>query len=345
MPTVDELLSLNDEIAALVRAGVPLEQGLADLGRDLPGPAGRAAADLAERLARGDTLEQALAASQGGLPPLYLSIVTAGLKTGRLAAALEGLTAAARRIAELRQATATALIYPMLVFLLGWGLFLGFVLFFAPTVLPSFRDFEAPSAGVIAWFADLGDTWGRWGLLVPIAVLLAVGIWCWRSRQAVSLGSGRWLGWIPGAGDLLRLCHWAAFADILALLIDERVALPEALRLAAAASGSRFIAGDAEALAGLVERGAQPREYIDRAGRFPPLVAWFLSSGAERGVLVSALRHAAASYHERARQRAEAVQTFLPVGLTLAIGGSTALAYALVMFLPWFNLLHTLSEP
>lgn len=345
MPTVDELLALNEEIAALVRAGVPLEQGLADLGRDLPGGAGLAATDLADRLSRGEPLDVALAASQSGLPPLYLSIVAAGLKTGRLATALEGLTAAARRLAELRHATATALIYPVLVFLVGWGLFVGFVSFFAPTVLPSFRDFKVPSAEVIAWFAALGPSAVWWGTIGPAVVLLAVGVWWWQSRQAVSLAGGRWLGWIPGARVLLRLCHWAAFADILALLIDERVALPEALRLAARASGSRWIAADAEALAQALERGAQPSECINLAGRFPPLVAWFLSAGAEQRVLVSALRHAASSYHERARQRAEAVQTFLPVALTLGVGGTTVLAYALVMFLPWVNLLNTLSVP
>lgn len=343
MATIDELLALNDEIAALIRAGVPLEQGLAELGRDLPGGSGRAATELAERLQRGDRLDQALAASQSSLPPLYRAIVAAGLKTGRLAAALEGLTVAARRIAELRQATATALIYPVLVFLLGWGLFVGFVTFFAPTVLPAFRDFRVPSAEVIAWFAALGPSSMWWGPIGPTVVLLAVGIWWWQSRRAVSLAGGRWLGWIPGAGVLLRLCHSAAFADILALLIDERVALPEALRLSAAASGSRSIVADAESLAGAIERGAPPREYMALAGRFPPLVAWFLSAGGEGRILVSALRHAATSYHERARQRAEAVQTFLPVGLTLAIGGTTVLAYALIMFLPWVNLLNTLS--
>ena len=39
--TIDQLLALNAEIAALVRAGVPLERGLVVAGRDLRGPAGR----------------------------------------------------------------------------------------------------------------------------------------------------------------------------------------------------------------------------------------------------------------------------------------------------------------
>ena len=33
--TLDQLIALNDEMAALVRAGVPLERGLIEAGRDL----------------------------------------------------------------------------------------------------------------------------------------------------------------------------------------------------------------------------------------------------------------------------------------------------------------------
>ena len=39
--SLEELVALNDEIAGLVRSGVPLEMGLAGWGRDLPGNLGR----------------------------------------------------------------------------------------------------------------------------------------------------------------------------------------------------------------------------------------------------------------------------------------------------------------
>ena len=58
--TLDDLIALNDEIAALVRAGVPLEAGLAELGGDLPGRLGQFATVLAQRTARGESLAQAI---------------------------------------------------------------------------------------------------------------------------------------------------------------------------------------------------------------------------------------------------------------------------------------------
>jgi type II secretory pathway component PulF len=342
--TLDDLLALNDEIAALVRAGVPLESGLAELGRELPGPLDRVAATLAKRLADGESLDQALLASQAEFPQLYISVVTAGLKSGKLAAALEGLAAAARRVAELRQVTVTAMIYPLIVFLLGWTMFVGFVTFFAPHVLPGFRDFQVSSAGLVAWFADLGHSARWWAPIGPLLVLMGIALWWSRSRRALALGSSRWMGWVPGARRLLKLCHWATFTDVLALLIDQRVPLPEGVRLAAAASGDRVMELEAQRLAAALEQGASPTECLHRAQRFPPLIAWFLSAAQEERLLALALRHAATSYHQRARQRAEVVQTLLPTFLTLFVGGTTVLVYALLVFAPWANLLKTIAD-
>ena len=87
--TLDDLIALNDEMLALVRAGVPLGQGLADVGHDVRGSLARVTATLATRVERGESLPQALAASGGLFPPLYRAIVEAGIKSGRLPAALE----------------------------------------------------------------------------------------------------------------------------------------------------------------------------------------------------------------------------------------------------------------
>ena len=52
--TLDEIVALNDEMLALVRAGMPLEQGLADVAHDVRGNLGRISGMLAERMARGE---------------------------------------------------------------------------------------------------------------------------------------------------------------------------------------------------------------------------------------------------------------------------------------------------
>ena len=66
--SIDELGALNDEIAALVRAGVPLERGLLRAGSDLSGGLKRITQALGSRLSRGESLGQALEAEKAGDP-------------------------------------------------------------------------------------------------------------------------------------------------------------------------------------------------------------------------------------------------------------------------------------
>ena len=106
--TLDHLIALNDEIAALVRTGLPLERGLREVGGDFHGRLGRAMTVLAERMSRGESLPEALTAERERLPRIYRAVVEAGLRAGRLAAALEGLTGFVRAYLDSRQAIGLA---------------------------------------------------------------------------------------------------------------------------------------------------------------------------------------------------------------------------------------------
>ena len=121
--SLDDLVALNDEIAGLVRSGVPLEMGLAGLGGDLPGALGRIVQRISESSSQGRSLSDALADAGDQIPPVYCAVVTVGLRTGRLSGALESTAHTARNLREVRSAIAPAVLYPLLVVLLGYSLF------------------------------------------------------------------------------------------------------------------------------------------------------------------------------------------------------------------------------
>src|SRR5687767_8429700 len=88
--SIDHFIALNEELAAIVRAGMPLERNLREAARDIPGTLGTTVQLLETRLSHGETLPQALAAERHRFPGVYRAVVEAGLKAGRLAIALEG---------------------------------------------------------------------------------------------------------------------------------------------------------------------------------------------------------------------------------------------------------------
>jgi len=343
--SLEDLAALNDEIAALVRAGVPLERGLLGLGADLPGALGRTITSLGERMSRGQTLVDALAGEQPQIPRLYAAVVAAGVRSGRLAGALEELALTARQMIELRAMAGAALVYPLIVVTLAYVVWIGFVVWIAPIVEPSYRALEAPTADWIRHFAGLGSSMRYWGPAIPLAVFFALALWWRQSGQALAVQSsaaGRFFGWVPGLRRLLLWSEAATFADILALLIEQDVALDEAIVLAAEASGSAKLCGEARQVAAAVREGRALGDCLALAPSFPPLLAWLIQTGQQRGALVPALRHSAETYRQRARQRGDATRLVLPILLTTVVAGGVVLTCAVLMLWPWISLLKSI---
>jgi general secretion pathway protein F len=336
--TLDDLIALNDEIAALVRAGVPLETGLAELGGDLPGRLGQFANALAQRTARGESLAQAIAGDAGQLPPAYRAVVEAGARAGRLPAALESVAASARRLSETYRVTALTAVYPLLVILAAWFGLLFFACVLAPRLAEMFLAFHVPGHQFFDVLARAGHNAWYWGPIVPVAILLLVVVWwsgcvegCWTERL---------FGWMPWTGRMLHCSRTATFLEVLALLVENQTPLPEAVGLAAEASGDPQTMQLARQVAVALQNG-QPQPVDGPA--LPPLIKWLLLAASRDGALLPALRHAASAYHRRARHQSDLLRLFLPIIMTIAVSGGVTALYALLLFAPYAAMLRSLS--
>lgn len=344
--SLEDLIALNDEIAALVRAGVPLERGLSDAGDDLGGRLGAITTALGDRMGRGESLPQALEAEGRRIPRVYRAVVEAGQRAGRLAAALEGLAHCARMAAELRRVIGLALIYPLIVVVVAYALFVGFVLEIAPRLVAAIRSFQLAERGPAFTLARLGETAPYWAPLGPV-VLLMLAVWWNRSGRASLLQPG-WaggvLGWVPGMRQLIAHIKVAHFAELLALLLEHRVPFAEAVELAADTTGDPAMHRAAAEVAGASRRGAAVADSIRGSHLFPPLLNWMVVAGLQLGAPAPALRHAAQIYRRRALYRADLIRIFLPATLVVLIGASATLLYALTLFLPFMGLLNNLAD-
>ena len=344
--TIEQLLALNEEIRALVRAGVPLERGLLVAGRDLRGRLGRITSVLAGRLSRGESLVEALESEKQVLPPLYRAVVEAGARSGRLPVALEGLARYVRGYSEARTTIGLALWYPFLVVILSYGLFLGLVTMAVPRFLAAFDSLGLVAPFPLRWLGRLGETAGTWWPVGPIALAILAIAWV-RSGRAARFQSTAW-GWLrlfPWMRSILANYETSSFADLLALLLEHQVTLPKALELAAQSTGNERLTRGARALADAISRGEPMAAALSRIDRktFLPMLHWVLATGQEQGSLVGALRNLGDHYRKRGKYLAEKLALFLPTVLMVAIGASATLFYALALFIPIINLLRQLA--
>jgi len=347
---LDALVALNDEMAAIVRSGVPLDQGLTELAHDLPGRMGAVAKRLGDRLAAGESLEQVLGSEEALFPPVWRAVVAAGVRSGHLAAALEGLSQTGRRIAELRRAVGMALIYPLVVTAIAYGLFLLTLIKLAPAMAGAIEDMTRktdPLLAAMVWLGETALSWAIWPPLIAV-VVLAVGWYrsgraAWRrSGSGTSSGTG-WTGfpW-PSVGRLVRDGRSATFAEVLSLLVRQQIPLDEALVLAAEASGDQSLRADAQQLADRLRAGGSPAGDSAPRSAIPPLVGWLLNARGPLPALSQTLSLTAEVYRQRAQRTVTWAVVYLPIVLSVVLGGTATLIQALAVFLPlsrlWYQL-------
>lgn len=346
---LEQLLALNDEIAALIRAGVPLELGLKQIGESSVGSLARLSSRLSERMSGGASLREALDDEGDHLPGVYRAVVEAGLRSGRLPEALEAITELARLLLNLQQRVSAALIYPIIVVVLTWGLLIGFIHWVVPRFTILWTDLRLEPGPAIQFMNGL-QNWFEYILIAPPVIVIAFVLFRFLflpggdAAPGGRLMSGRIYryAWYPG---IVNNFDRATFLKTLALLVQNEASLHESLVLAGFASGNRDLVAGATRAAERLESGDSLEVSLDSASELPKFLRWMLVSGEQHGRLEETLTLASDVYYTRATRQAEILRTVLPTILTVVVAGGVTLLYALALFAPVIGLYGELGAP
>ena len=74
-----------------------------------------------------------------------------------------------------------------------------------------------------------------------------------------------------------------------------------------------------------------------------PLLGWLIRDHRHHGNLHASLQNTAHMYRRRAMALAEWLSIYLPVLMTIIIGGTATVLYALAMLGPWFMLIYRMG--
>lgn len=364
--SAEDLRFFNEQIAALARAGVALDLGLRALARDLRRGRLRTLLErLAEDLERGTPFDNAVAARAGLFPPLYVEVLRAGIRSGRLGATLCNMNAHLAMMDSSRRLFWEAAVYPAILLVACFAL----VTLFSTTLLPAYEDMVRDSLqlaepieafmqtpvgeeGEADFSASLSLVLFRaarywptiaW-ILTALAALVVVAVVgsryirpARRWREAVLLA-------MPGFGGVARLSLLARFAHAAALSVETGQNLAPGLRLAAGATGSSTLTLDADALANRIEGGALPTESAAGLRLLPAIFCFTAQLAGRRGHLPEALRDLARTYDDLARYRLSILRLSLMPAMVLVCGILAGLAL-LLMFLPLTQVITSLTAP
>lgn len=344
---LDELIALNEEIISLVQAGIPLELGLREMGNELPDRLGKISAELATKMEQGNTLSEAMESEGSRFPQVYRVIVEAGVKSGKLTVALEEMSNFAWELFHLRRQIGMAMVYPLIVFSLAYGLFLVFLFEILARFNSAYEVFRLGETRPMEALNFLESTMIYWALVPPLLLFLFALIWMRTgSSQLLNFkGTSRLIGWIPGVKKIASYYRYGNFAELMSLLIQQKIPFSQAIVLAAEATGDDQLVQSARLMSERHSQAQLESRGTAKAYGWPPLLTWLLTTKEHQGKLSLALKNAADMYRRKAAQHTRWFRIMFPIFTGAIIGGGTVLCYCLVLFLPFTDMLKQLASP
>lgn len=341
----NEFLLFNQQLASITKAGIPLEQGLREVARDIASPKmRRLIEEVAEDLESGMEIDQAFGKRQTQFPALYSRILKAGVETGRLGEMLTSLNRHIDLGNQTRRIITEAMAYPGVILLFAAIILTGVFQFIIPQFEVILNDMVGGSLNPItsAVLAVGGNVLPFWAGLVcavgaVVLILSAMSTNVRGRRVKESLIRG-----IPVVGRIYKQGTLGRFSEAMAILINSGSDMSTSLRLAAQTTSSEQLIQESDLLADQMEQGRPVME----AGQFcqviPRFFLYSLQLGMQRNELQDNLYSLSTMYSDQARQGQSRLQSVLLPAMVILVGGVVALAI-LAIFLPMIQVVTSLS--
>ena len=340
-----EFLVFNQELATLLKAGLPLVQSLDLLKRRVTSPAFRAVLDdVHERVRSGTALSDAFAAQGDRFPGVYTASLLAGERSGNLDAVLRRYVDYAKVIATLKRKIVSALVYPAILIALALVLVSIIVL----KVVPAFADFYAGFGAQLPLatrvIMKVSTLVREQFLLVAIAVAAGgAGMFLWLRQAGQQSRFDRLILTLPGLGPIARKFATSQMARTLATLLGGGLPLVNALDIAARSVGNQHMAGQLDIVATRVREGESFAAALDARKTFPDVAVRMAEVGEATGALQDMLNTVADFFDEEIATYMERFVTLVEPVL-LVIMGIVIAGLLLALYMPLFQLSSVLSQ-
>ena len=318
---------LTRELATLLKAGLPLDRSMEILIGLAEKPAvGQLLVAIRNEVRGGAALSKALDPHRDVFSRFYVNMVKAGEVGGALGNVLMRLADHMERTKEVRDNAISALIYPVILFVVAVASVMILVIF----VVPQFKQIFDQSGKALPFATEVVLTVGifmrdNWPLVFGgIAVL----IWLFVRSLSNPVSRAKWdvrfLRW-PLVGKLITKLEMARFARSLATLLQNGVPLLAALSILKETMGNAVFRDAVDIVARDLKEGRGMAKPMNEANVFPKLAVQMIAVGEETGKLDEMLFQVADVYDRDVaaaiKRTLALIEPVMIIGLALLIGG------------------------
>ena len=333
-----DFLIFNQQFNTMLKAGLPILKALDLLGERAAAPQLRPViSDVRQRVRDGALLSDALAA-QGSFPPVYVTAITAGERSGNLSGVLDQYISYLRVSTGFKRQLVTALIYPSILIAAVILVMSYMVTYAMPKFADLYKDLNVPlpriTQIVLGLAAPLRSYFLFFAAALAIGVVL-IGVWTRTHRGALAIDSLKPRIWY--VGDIWLKAQIAQFVRTLSTLLAGGTPLVTALATASQAIDSRLIATSVEKAGDRVREGETLHSALAQTRLVPDLAIEMIEVGEASGALAAMLTSVAEFYEEEVNTRLQ--RTLIWVSPAILVVMAVVIGLLLIaLYLPMFSL-------
>ena len=332
---IRQLAGAYTQISDLLRAGVPLLRSLRSLANRNGNPRFAAIfSELAEAVASGEDLGDAMARRPTVFPPIHVAMVRAGERGAFLESVLSSLGRLVQAQADLRSQVVGALVYPMILLVAGSLIVGAIFIFFVPMFRSVYDGMEGGLPLITRLVFGISEIVSRaWFIVIPVLIVAGFGLRLVLKTPAAKQAFERIRVRAPVVGPITRSLATARVTRMLGTMLHHNVPLLTALTISKDAAGNAPMQDAISQAIEAVRAGKPLTGPLSESGLFDPDVIEMVSVGEQANNLDSVLVTIAETIESRVqRLMATALRLVEPI-LLLILGGMVA-AIAVALILP-----------
>ena len=336
---VQTLSLITRQLATLISAGQPIELAYHAVSRQTPKPAAkRVLLAVRARVLEGFALSDALRDYPRIFDSMYCASVHAGEQSGLLDIVMERLADHMEARQDLQRRTGQALIYPILLSVVAFGMVSALLTFVVPKIVQVFEGFDQELPLVTTWLIAISDFFKDYGLALIVSVIVLAIV----HSQLVKLARFRLLRdrfylRLPYISYLVRLSNTARFTRTMSILVSSGVTALDSMHISTEVINNQPIKTATQKAANRVREGEHISVALESTGYFSPLVLQLIQIGEASGKLGDMMeRSARAEENEFAGVTALFIGLFEPAMILLM--GLVVMFIVVAILIPIFDM-------
>lgn len=339
-----DFMVFNQQLATLLRAGIPVLQSLELLQRTQASSFFREVlARVLEEVKSGSSLSETFAGQGNLFPRLYCATLLAGERAGELVPVLQRYVHHQQLLEGVKRKVTSALTYPIVLILLALALIVVLVTYVIPRFAGFYADFQV-ELPLLTQVVLATSHWTQRNVLYIVAALVLALVLGrgWLRSDAGAMALDRLKLRIPFIGRILHLFALSQFVRSLGTLLSGGTPLVNALEIASGTVTNRAISGPLGHVAPRVREGQALWSSIEQTALFPEVSVAMVQIGEATGALEEMLLNVSQFYDETIEVRLARLVTLIEPAILVVMGGIVALLL-LSVYLPMFTLLQRMQ--